>query len=459
MFWEVYALDRQEYLKSLTEQIRTKRARTMVAEEVEAHIEDQKQDFMAHGLGEEEAESMAVVEMGDPVETGVSLDRIHRPHMEWSTLFLVGVIGIFSVILYMFAPFDYNEDIQNMSWYGMRQLVFTVAGYAVMLLVCRLDYSILDRFGTLAAGIVVALMLLATQFGLTVNGATYCLYLGGMQIPTMALQWLYVPLFGAVLYHYRGQGYGCIWKLLLWVLLPTYAGLIYARFVFTMLMCLGMLVLTIVAVSRDWYQVNKKRTLTGLTICVGALPLVLIMILTRGQLLAPYQQERMEGFLTGSQTSYITLQASKTLAGSHLIGGNTELLQSAQNALPSFGSSYLLVALACAYGWLVVAVVVILLAVLILKMFHISSRQKNQLGMITGYGCGIVFMLQFIMTVAVNLGLLPPTSIVLPLFAGSGGGSIIASYILLGLTLSIYRYKDITTERMPRKQKITEICE
>ena len=55
MFWEVYALDRQEYLKSLTEQIRTKRARTMVAEEVEAHIEDQKQDFMAHGLGEEEA--------------------------------------------------------------------------------------------------------------------------------------------------------------------------------------------------------------------------------------------------------------------------------------------------------------------------------------------------------------------------------------------------------------------
>ena len=147
------------------------------------------------------------------------------------------------------------------------------------------------------------------------------------------------------------------------------------------------------------------------------------------------------------------------MAGSHLIGGNTELLQSAQNVLPSFGSSYLLVALACAYGWFIVAVVVILLAVLILKMFRISSRQKNQLGMIIGYGCGIVFMLQFAMTVAVNLGLLPPTSIVLPLFAGSGGGTIITSYILLGLTLSIYRYKDITTERMPRKQKITEICE
>ena len=284
-----------EYLSQVTDQIRCQKVHKAVRAELQAHLEDQAEAYESEGLSADEAMEKAVLEMGDPVETGVSLDRIHRPHMEWSTLFLVGVIGIFSVILYMFAPFDYNENIQNMSWYGMRQLVFTIAGYAVMLLVCRLDYSILDRFGTMAAGIVVALMLLATQSGLTVNGATYCLYLGGMQIPTMALQWLYVPLFGAVLYHYRGQGYGCIWKLLLWVLLPTYAGLVYARFVFTMLMCLGMLVLTIVAVSRDWYQVNKKRTLTGLAICVGALPLILVMILTRGQLLAPYQQERMEG--------------------------------------------------------------------------------------------------------------------------------------------------------------------
>ena len=226
-----------EYLSQVTDQIRCQKVHKAVRAELQAHLEDQAEAYESEGMSADEAMEKAVLEMGDPVETGVSLDRVHRPHMEWSALLLVGVIGIFSVILYMFAPFDYNEDIQNMSWYGMRQLVFTVAGYAVMLFVCRLDYSILDRFGTLAAGIVVALMLLATQFGLTVNGATYCLYLGGMQIPTMALQWLYVPLFGAVLYHYRGQGYGCIWKLLLWVLLPTYAGLIYARFVLCVWEC------------------------------------------------------------------------------------------------------------------------------------------------------------------------------------------------------------------------------
>ena len=165
-----------EYLSQVTDQIRCQKVHKAVRAELQAHLEDQAEAYESEGMSADEAMEKAVLEMGDPVETGVSLDRVHRPHMEWSALLLVGVIGIFSVILYMFAPFDYNEDIQNMSWYGMRQLVFTVAGYAVMLLVCRLDYSILDRFGTLVAGIVVALMLLATQFGLTVNGATYCLY-------------------------------------------------------------------------------------------------------------------------------------------------------------------------------------------------------------------------------------------------------------------------------------------
>ena len=99
MCWGVCALNRQEYLTALTNQIRTKRARTMVAEEVEAHIEDQKQDFIAHGLDEAEAESMAVAEMGDPIEAGIELDCIHRPKMEWTILISVLVVSVMGLIL------------------------------------------------------------------------------------------------------------------------------------------------------------------------------------------------------------------------------------------------------------------------------------------------------------------------------------------------------------------------
>ena len=151
MFWEVYALDRQEYLKSLTEQIRTKRARTMVAEEVEAHIEDQKQDFMAHGLGEEEAESMAVVEMGDPVEAGVKLDRVHRPKMEWTVLMAILVISIMGLILQAVVTSSFPtmnmstlEAFKDNFLYGGIWSAMLI-GIAVMLGICYLDYSILVK--------------------------------------------------------------------------------------------------------------------------------------------------------------------------------------------------------------------------------------------------------------------------------------------------------------------------
>lgn len=149
MFWEVYALDRQEYLKSLTEQIRTKRARTMVAEEVEAHIEDQKQDFMAHGLGEEEAESMAVVEMGDPVEAGVKLDRVHRPKMEWTVLTAILVISIrgsFVVLVYaeMYgAKFGMGFYVKKFAEYGLYSEAWS--GFIFMVVVLVIVMQIFEK--------------------------------------------------------------------------------------------------------------------------------------------------------------------------------------------------------------------------------------------------------------------------------------------------------------------------
>ena len=71
----------------------------MVEEELREHIRDQAEAYEAEGMFEEEALEKAVRDMGDPVETGVALDRIHRPHMSWGTLALAGALGIFGVVL------------------------------------------------------------------------------------------------------------------------------------------------------------------------------------------------------------------------------------------------------------------------------------------------------------------------------------------------------------------------
>ena len=49
-------MERRDYLELMTGQIRCKKMCPVIAKEVEDHIEDQKQAFMAEGMKEEEAE-------------------------------------------------------------------------------------------------------------------------------------------------------------------------------------------------------------------------------------------------------------------------------------------------------------------------------------------------------------------------------------------------------------------
>ena len=88
-----------EYLKTLLEQIRCKKARPYVKKEFQDHIEDQIEANMHAGMDREQAEREAVRDMGDPVETGISLDSVHRPQVAWK---LLGIIILISIISSLF---------------------------------------------------------------------------------------------------------------------------------------------------------------------------------------------------------------------------------------------------------------------------------------------------------------------------------------------------------------------
>ena len=63
-----------EYLNIVSEQIRYTKIRGTVSEELKNHILDQAEAYEACGAFPEEALERAVMEMGDPVETGVALE-------------------------------------------------------------------------------------------------------------------------------------------------------------------------------------------------------------------------------------------------------------------------------------------------------------------------------------------------------------------------------------------------
>ena len=125
-----------EYLRTVTEQVRCSRIHDSIAEELKDHILDQAEVFEEEGADHEQALELAVREMGDPVETGVALDRIHRPHMSVKMLVLVSLISVLSLVSYGAMLFLAGDNsINGMEYWFHQQVKYTVTGFLLMLLV------------------------------------------------------------------------------------------------------------------------------------------------------------------------------------------------------------------------------------------------------------------------------------------------------------------------------------
>ena len=127
-----------EYLKTLLEQIRCKKARPYVKQEFQDHIEDQIEANMQAGMDREQAEREAVRDMGDPVETGISLDSVHRPQVAWKLLGIIVLISIAGVLIHAGIAGKISE---NAAAGSDRYVFHVVIGLAVMMILYLLDYE------------------------------------------------------------------------------------------------------------------------------------------------------------------------------------------------------------------------------------------------------------------------------------------------------------------------------
>ena len=82
----------EEYLGTVRELVRWKRARDGATQELRTHLLDQRDAYLEQGMDEEAAARESVRQMGDPVEVGTALDRVHRPKPQWGLLALVGLL-------------------------------------------------------------------------------------------------------------------------------------------------------------------------------------------------------------------------------------------------------------------------------------------------------------------------------------------------------------------------------
>lgn len=445
----------EQYLKLLLEQIRCKRVHSYIKEEIQAHIEDQIEDNIQLGMTKEEAEKAAVEDMGSPIEVGIALDRIHRPKAAWGMIGLMAFISIAGIIFHGLIIMQLQNHmegdlLQSLGSIG-RQIVasregsanfalYTLIGFICMLIIYHIDYSVIARFAKVWALVMIGIIGYGLFAGTIIGGMRYAVRILGMNIHMPSMMMLYVPLYGAILYSYYGKGYTAIVKSLLWMLVPTWMVLQLPSLPMAVIMLVSMSVVLTIAIANGWFQVSKGKVLGFLWVIEIVLPIGGLTTAYVLELLETYQIARIRSFLSGSgDANYITNILRENFRESGLLGAGS---QDAVAYLPNFNSDYIFSYLISSYGLLVGAIVFSVFAVLIYTVFSVSFKQKNQLGTCMGCGCGMIFLLNVVINVAENIGILPLSTTFLP-FLSTGGRNLIVCYILMGIVLSIYRYKDI----------------
>ena len=440
----------ETYLEKLLSQIRCKKARPYIAEEIRDHIESQIADNLSEGMTYEEAEKNAVTDMGDPVEVGISLDRIHKPKIAWKLLVIVGILSLLGILIQQ--SILRQPGFQELETWRQEVYRCIVIGFLLMCVIYFLDYTLIAKYSRFIGVFILILggLRLTSFFGVDINGVGNWIGFGRLRVAVTSLMMFYVPIYGAILYKYRDGGVSALCRAILWLILPVFITSRIPSLGVAVIMMVSMLIELTVAVWKGWFQLPVKKTIIGVWLFFAAVPAILLTVKYAFHMLETYQEARIRSYLSHSgDANYMTATLHK-FNENILLWGNSG--KDVVGGLPEFNQDYIFSYILNSYGLLAGIFVAAILAALVLFMFGAAARQKNELGMVMGFGCGMIILLNISLNFAGMLGWIPLTSTFLP-FLSVGRNNILLCYALVGIILSIYRYKDV----YPKKFKASQV--
>lgn len=421
----------EAYVDEACAQVRWKRAKEGLAMELRTHLLDQKDACLAEGMTEEEAQAESVRQMGDPVEVGTQLDRVHRPKPQWDLMLLVFglvVIGlVLQGVLMMEVPYDDVGRVYEMR----RSAAGAVLGGALMLGIYWLDYTILGRRAPWVCGLWAGVAAISIPFSHRINGRLYNIYYLLLLAPVCI---------ALLVYGMRGKG----WKGLLigWVGIGIFAieGAVVASFSMIMLIVFTGSLLILAAVWRGWLGV-PKRAATGWTLALSLGPILWMLIdsayLTDRLAIALHPE------LDPMGKGFMAIVLRKLLREARWMGRGDTAPWKIPNAYDDHFLTWVIHLLGWAAGLALVAALVLLLAVALRRCF----RQKGMLGFLLSLAAVLILGMEAAGYVIYNLGFGFFGVLALP-FLSYGGRYMVVNLALAGLLMSVFR-----EERLPQAQK------
>lgn len=415
----------ERFLNKVTAFIRSKEAQVHVYDELKRHIEHSKNAWLKKGYTPDEAERKAIDEMGSPSALGKSMDKIHRPKVDWLLISLVAILlgASFFPILTFDSTVIFGADMTN--YFIRNKWLHLLCAVLLIAALMYIDYRKLERFSlAIYLGALILLIILNYFPTAMVSGQSY-LMVGPIQIQV----WTVLPLLLIAWAGFFTQKKFKSWQLIILFVLPLWfilrapnltAALIYAG------------VVTILFYLSDYSL--KSKILTSITV-IGLIASAVFLMTPQ---LHHYQLVRIYAFLNpesyATQEGYIYLAIKNALNEAGWFGAETI------RYIPEGHTDFALVQLIQEFGYIAGIAVVTVLFTIAIRILWEAKQLTRSYGKMLVIGAVSFYCMQFGYSVAMILGWLPIIGLSLP-FISYGFTSLLINSFVIGIALSVYRRK------------------
>ena len=363
------------------------------------------------------------------------LDAIQGRYDPWLLLAMVA-IAAFGVVMVASSSIAIGEDLEVGPFYFLvRHVMFLGLGLAMCIVVMRTELKTLERWPQMLLLACFGLLLLVFVPGLgrSVNGAHRWISLGISNFQVVeAVKVIYIVWLASYLVRFRDE-VNATWP--------------------AMLKPLGVAVLLVglLLLQPDFGSATMLLAVTAGMLVLGgvhlpkmAAPVVIgLPVFAFIAILEPYRMRRITSFLdpwadqlgAGYQLSNALMAVGRGELFGVGLGGSIQKL----SYLPEAHTDFIFAVIAEELGFVGVCLVIGLFAALVGRALWIGLKCVEMRRHFAGYcafGVALMIGLQSMVSIGVNLGLLPTKGLTLPLVS-SGGSSVMMTCVAIGLLLRV----------------------
>jgi len=358
------------------------------------------------------------------------IDRRLITSFDWKVLLLILLITAVGILNIYSASASYRVVGTP---YALKQFYWSVIGIGLILMICSIDYHILEDVSYWCYGTIIIFLLLVLVAGKTSMGATRWLNLGLFTMqPSEPMK--IVIIITLARYFTRNQMPGLLGlrgiSIPLLILLLPAALIVKQPDLGTAIMVCLVAATIMVAVGIRWSVI--------LSLVLTSLPLIVI---AWHFLLHTYQKNRILNFLSPERdplkSGYHLIQSKIAVGSGGIFGkGFMHGTQTQLRFLPEQHTDFAFSVFAEEWGLLGSVIVLILYLALVLWGLHVASRCNDRFGTLLAVGVTAMLFWHIVINMGMVIGLFPVVGVPLPFFS-YGGTSMITSMVGAGILLNI----------------------